>query len=84
MSHDASFPFQVVSEYEPAGDQPGAVQYLVADPSIVCYEGEHIAILMGAVIGMVVYVVLVPYMYWCAALVVSTHDRRKLVACHRS
>lgn len=29
MSHDASFPFQVVSDYEPAGDQPTAIQTLI-------------------------------------------------------
>ena len=29
MSHDASFPFQVVSEYEPAGDQPSAIATLI-------------------------------------------------------
>ena len=29
MSHDVSYPFQVVSDYEPAGDQPTAIQTLV-------------------------------------------------------
>ena len=29
MSHDASFPFQVVSDYEPAGDQPTAIKTLI-------------------------------------------------------
>ncbi len=29
MTHDTSYPFQVVSDYEPAGDQPKAIQTLV-------------------------------------------------------
>ena len=29
MTHDISFPFQVVSHYEPAGDQPKAIETLV-------------------------------------------------------
>ena len=29
MSHDASYPFQVVSDYEPAGDQPTAIKTLI-------------------------------------------------------
>ncbi|MEL0223118.1 MAG: DEAD/DEAH box helicase family protein, partial [Gammaproteobacteria bacterium] len=29
MTHDVSYPFQVVSDYEPAGDQPTAIQTLV-------------------------------------------------------
>ncbi len=29
MSHDQSYPFQVVSEFEPAGDQPSAIKGLV-------------------------------------------------------
>ncbi len=29
MTHDNSFPFKVVSDYEPAGDQPKAIQLLV-------------------------------------------------------
>ena len=29
MSHDHSFPFQVVSDYEPAGDQPKAIRQLI-------------------------------------------------------
>ncbi len=29
MSHDISYPFQVVSDYEPAGDQPTAIEMLV-------------------------------------------------------
>ena len=29
MTHDISYPFQVVSEYEPAGDQPTAIKTLV-------------------------------------------------------
>ena len=29
MTHDQSHPFQVVSNYEPAGDQPTAIQTLI-------------------------------------------------------
>lgn len=29
MTHDQSHPFQVVSDYEPAGDQPTAIQTLI-------------------------------------------------------
>ena len=29
MTHDTSYPFQVVSHYEPAGDQPAAIETLV-------------------------------------------------------
>ncbi len=29
MTHDLSYPFQVVSDYEPAGDQPNAIKILV-------------------------------------------------------
>ena len=29
MTHDLSYPFQVVSDYEPAGDQPTAIKILV-------------------------------------------------------
>jgi excinuclease ABC subunit B len=29
LSHDHSFPFQVVSDYEPAGDQPKAIRQLI-------------------------------------------------------
>jgi excinuclease ABC subunit B len=29
MTHDVSYPFQVVSDYEPAGDQPTAIKTLV-------------------------------------------------------
>ena len=29
MTHDVSYPFQVVSDYEPAGDQPTAINTLI-------------------------------------------------------